>query len=143
VIHFAIGRRLGSIGAVLPKSKPRVDDRRLIRGILHILKTGARWRDAPPQYSPAKQSKTDCSMGTARYLAAHLRQGSRGRSIPDELMLDSSDVKAHRSAFGGKKGVNAGGRRIAWRQNNENPLHADTCRPDQGPRCRSTAALAE
>lgn len=23
-------------------------------GILHILKTGARWRDVPPQYGPAK-----------------------------------------------------------------------------------------
>lgn len=35
----------------LPKNqpgKPRVDDRRAISGILPILKTGGRWRDAPP-----------------------------------------------------------------------------------------------
>lgn len=41
----------------LPKNQPgacRVDDRRVISGILHILKTGGRWRDVPPQYGPAK-----------------------------------------------------------------------------------------
>ena len=33
--------------------KPRVDDRRVISGILHVLKTGCRWRDVPPEYGPA------------------------------------------------------------------------------------------
>jgi transposase len=33
--------------------KPRVDDRRVISGILHVLKTGCRWRDVPPEYDPA------------------------------------------------------------------------------------------
>jgi transposase len=27
--------------------KPRVDDRTVISGILHVLKTGCRWRDVP------------------------------------------------------------------------------------------------
>ena len=30
----------------------RVDDRRVISGIIHMLKTGARWRDCPPDYGP-------------------------------------------------------------------------------------------
>ena len=33
--------------------KPRVDNRRVISGILHVLKTGCRWRDVPPEYGPA------------------------------------------------------------------------------------------
>src|SRR5271168_5234155 len=33
--------------------KPRVDDRRVISGILHVLKTGCRWRDVPAEYGPA------------------------------------------------------------------------------------------
>ena len=33
--------------------KPHVDDRRVISGILHVLKTGCRWRDVPPEYGPA------------------------------------------------------------------------------------------
>src|SRR3974390_1958006 len=32
--------------------KPRVDDRRVISGILHVLKTGCRWRDCPSKYGP-------------------------------------------------------------------------------------------
>ena len=32
--------------------KPRVDDRRVISGILHVLKTGCRWRDCPAKYGP-------------------------------------------------------------------------------------------
>ncbi len=35
----------------------RVDDRRVISGIIHILKTGGRWVDAPrDQYGPHKTS---------------------------------------------------------------------------------------
>ena len=30
----------------------RVDDRRVISGIIHMLKTGARWRDCPEEYGP-------------------------------------------------------------------------------------------
>ncbi len=32
--------------------KPRVDDRTVISGILHVLKTGCRWRDVPSVYGP-------------------------------------------------------------------------------------------
>jgi transposase len=30
----------------------RVDDRRVISGIMHMLHTGARWRDCPAAYGP-------------------------------------------------------------------------------------------
>lgn len=33
---------------------PRVDDRRVISGIIFVLKKGLRWRDAPPAYGPHK-----------------------------------------------------------------------------------------
>ncbi len=39
----------------LPRGRPgarRVDDRRVISGIIHMLKTGARWRDCPSEYGP-------------------------------------------------------------------------------------------
>ena len=45
-----------AIDRYLPRGKPgkaRVDDRRVISGILHVLKTGCRWRDVPPEYGPA------------------------------------------------------------------------------------------
>jgi len=40
----------------LPKKvrgKKRVDDRRVISGIVHILKSGCRWSDCPEAYGPA------------------------------------------------------------------------------------------
>jgi transposase len=40
----------------LPKNQPgarRVDDRRVISGILHVLKVGCRWCDCPADYGPS------------------------------------------------------------------------------------------
>ena len=36
------------------RGKPRVDDCRVISGIVHVLKSGARWVDAPEVYGPRK-----------------------------------------------------------------------------------------
>jgi len=36
------------------RDKPRVNDRRVISGIVHVLKSGGRWVDAPPNYGPRK-----------------------------------------------------------------------------------------
>jgi transposase len=36
------------------RGKPRVDDRRVIGGIIHVLKCGCRWIDAPSAYGPRK-----------------------------------------------------------------------------------------
>jgi transposase len=45
-----------------PKShgKPRVDDRRVVSGIIFINRNGLRWRDAPAAYGP---HKTWCDCG--------------------------------------------------------------------------------
>jgi transposase len=36
------------------RGKDRADDRRVISGIVHVLKSGGRWVDAPPEYGPRK-----------------------------------------------------------------------------------------
>ncbi len=45
------------------RGKPRVDDRRVISGIVHVLKSGARWVDAPSIYGPHKTLYTATSAG--------------------------------------------------------------------------------
>lgn len=43
------------IEPLLPRGRKgahRVDDRRVISGIVHMLKSGARWRDCPPEFGP-------------------------------------------------------------------------------------------
>ena len=46
-----------------PKShgKPRVDDRRVLSGIIFINRNGLRWRDAPAAYGPHKTLSVDLS----------------------------------------------------------------------------------
>ena len=34
------------------RGKARVDDRRVISGIVHVLRSGCRWCDCPPEYGP-------------------------------------------------------------------------------------------
>lgn len=36
------------------RGKARVDDRRVISGIIHVIKSGGRWVDAPAAYGPRK-----------------------------------------------------------------------------------------
>ena len=83
--------------------RPRVDDRRVISGILHVLKTGCRWRDVPPAYGPAMTIYNRYNRWSRRGLWQRLFQQVAGAGpVPGERSIDSSHVKAHRSASGGK-----------------------------------------
>jgi transposase len=85
--------------------KPRVDDRRVISGILHVLKVGCRWRDVPAEYGPATTIYNRYNRWSRRGVWQQLfEQIAASGEPPTELMIDSSHVKAHRSAAGGKGG---------------------------------------
>jgi transposase len=94
--------------------KPRVDDRRVISGILHVLKVGCRWQDTPSAYGPHTTVYNRYNRWSQRGIWQRLfaKIAATG-PVPDELMLDASHVKAHRSAAGGKGGP--GARRSAAR----------------------------
>ncbi|WP_312897050.1 IS5 family transposase [Microvirga soli] len=77
----------------------------MISGILHILKTGGRWRDVPPEYGPAKTIYNRYTRWARRGVWQRIfAKVAAAGPIPEELALDSSNVKAHRSASGGKGG---------------------------------------
>jgi transposase len=83
--------------------RPRVDDRRVISGILHVLKTGCRWRDVPPAYGPAMTVYNRYNRWARRGIWQRIFQQIAGAGdIPVELLIDSTHVKAHPSAAGGK-----------------------------------------
>jgi transposase len=94
--------------------KPRVDDRRVISGILHVLKTGCRWRDVPASYGPPTTVYNRYHRWSRRGIWQRMfeRMAAAG-SVPQELAIDSSHVKAHRSAQGSKGG--RGRKRLARR----------------------------
>jgi len=64
----------------LPKNQPgarRVDDRRVISGIVHVLKSGCRWRDCPPVYGPRTTIYNRFNLVSTAHLAANLRSARR------------------------------------------------------------------
>ena len=93
----------------LPRNQPgarRVDDRRVISGIFHVLKSGCRWGDCPREYGPATTVYNRFNRWSARgfwlkLLDALVDAGAVTRSTA----IDSTYVKAQRSAFGGKGGL--------------------------------------
>ena len=97
-----------AIEPLLPKNQPgarRVDDRRVISGIIYVLRIGCRWQDCPPEYGP---STTICNRFNRRshkgLWARIFATLSAQAALPDDLSIESTAVRAHRSAHGGKGG---------------------------------------
>ena len=98
----------GRIAPLLPtdvRGKDRADDRRVISGILHVLKSGCRWCDCPPEYGPATTIYNRFVRWAERGVWERLFRelAARGRSTETQ-MIDTTHIKAHRSASGGKGG---------------------------------------
>jgi transposase len=87
------------------RGKPRVDDRRVLSGILHVMKSGCRWCDCPPECGPHTTIYNRFVRWAERGIWERMFEelASRGRST-DTQMIDSTHIKAHRSASGGKGG---------------------------------------
>ena len=88
-----------------PRGVPRVDDRRVISGIIHVVKSGGRWVDAPACYGPRKTLYNRFVRWAAKGVWTNIFQAlAAAGGPPTQLLIDSSAVKAHRSASGGKGG---------------------------------------
>ena len=83
----------------------RVDDRRVLSGIVHVLKSGGRWADAPSDYGQKKTLYNRFVRWAERDVWKVIFSALAGAAgAPDRLMIDSTIVKAHRSAGGAKGG---------------------------------------
>jgi len=87
------------------RGKPRVDDRRVISGIVHVLKSGGRWADAPDVYGPRKTLYNRFVRWAAKGVWTDIFHAlAAAEGPPVQVLIDSSAVKAHRCAAGGKGG---------------------------------------
>jgi transposase len=87
------------------RGKARVDDRRVISGIVHVLKSGCRWVDAPLAYGPRKTLYNRFVRWTDKGIWQNIFQAlASAGGPPAQVLIDSSAVKAHRCAAGGKGG---------------------------------------
>ena len=83
----------------------RADDRRVISGIVQVLKSGGRWVDAPPDYGPRKTLYNRYVRWAVKGVWVRLFEAlAQADGPPSQVLIDSSAVKAHRSAAGGKGG---------------------------------------
>ena len=78
---------------------PRVDDRKVISGIIHVIRNGLRWRDAPEVYGPHKTLYNRfirwSKMGIFDQIFTALVAEN---DPPIRLMIDATHLKAHRTA---------------------------------------------
>jgi transposase len=99
--------QLERIKPYFPRSNgvPRVDDRRVLSGIIHVIRNGLRWCDVPEVYGPHKTLYNRfvrwSRMGVFDQIFANLVADG---GPPDCLMIDSTHLKAHRTAASLKKG---------------------------------------
>jgi transposase len=99
-----------AIEPLLPRGRRgahRVDDRRVISGIMHMLKTGARWRDCPVDYGPYTTIYNRFNRWSKQGIwedIFYALTGSSGLIGGVTASIDSMHVKAHRSAGGAKGG---------------------------------------
>jgi putative transposase len=93
--------QMGRISPFFPLSHgvPRVDDRRAISGIIFVIRNGLRWRDVPVSYGPHKTIYNRfirwSEMGLFGRIFVALAEGG---GATEEIMIDATHLKAHRTA---------------------------------------------
>lgn len=78
---------------------PRVDDRRVLSGIVYVIRNGLQWKDAPKAYGPYKTLYNRFIRWSRlgifdRIFVALTEQAGRSK----RLMIDATHLKAHRTS---------------------------------------------
>jgi len=96
------------IAPLLP-NKPRgvawVDDRRVINGIFYVLRTGSPWRDLPERYGPYTTVYNRFNRWAKAGVWLRIFEILAAKSPQSLHLIDSSIIRAHQHAAGGKKGA--------------------------------------
>ena len=80
--------------------KPRVDDRKILSGIIYVLKNGLMWKDAPKEYGSHKTLYNRYYRWSLNGVFKRIFEGLSSDMIEDVkiLMIDATHLKAHRTA---------------------------------------------
>ena len=105
---------MGAAPAAAPTSKtqdwPAVDHRRILNGILWILRTGAPWRDLPERYGPWRTVASRfyrwqrAGLWQSLFDAVKQQAEASGQLNWGLHYVDSTMIRAHQHAAGAKKG---------------------------------------
>ena len=79
--------------------RPRVDDHRVLSGIIFINRNGLRWRDAPREYGPAKTLYNRWKRWSDKGVFVAMMDGLSAKGAERKTtMIDATYLKAHRTA---------------------------------------------
>ena len=88
-----------------PRGVPRVDDRRVLNGIFYQLRSGSPWADLPERYGPCTTVYNRFNRWSRQGIWTDIFYALTGSTgMYGSMSVDSSYVKAHRSAAGAKGG---------------------------------------
>jgi len=109
-LYWLTDEQMERLRPFFPKShgRPRVDDRRVLSGIIFVNRNGLRWRDAPKDYGPAKTLYNRWKRWGKAGVFVRMMEGlAAADADPRTVMIDATYLKAHRTAssLAVKKGV--------------------------------------
>ena len=88
-----------------PRGVARVDDRRVPNGIFWALRTGSPWRDLPERYGPYTTVYNRFNRWAKAGVWVNIFNALAAKSPESMAFIDSSIIRAHQHAAGGKKGA--------------------------------------
>lgn len=88
-----------------PRGVARVDDRRVLNGIFYILRTGSPWRDLPDRYGPYTTVYNRFNRWAKAGVWVNVFKTLSSQSPESMAFIDSSIIRAHQHAAGGKRGA--------------------------------------
>jgi transposase len=100
-LYWLTDEQMARLEPYFPKShgKPRVDDRRVLSGIIFVNRNGLRWRDAPAAYGPHKTLYNRWKRWSDAGVFVRMMKGLSGAQIElRTVMIDATYLKAHRTA---------------------------------------------
>ncbi len=111
-LYWLTEEQMARLRPYFPKShgRPRVDDRRVLSGIVFVNRNGLRWCDAPKDYGPHKTLYNRWKRWGEKGIFLQMMEGLAAASAePKTVMIDATYLKAHRTASSlrVKKGVSA------------------------------------
>jgi transposase len=112
-LFWLTDEQMARLQPFFPRShgRPRVDDRRVLSGIIFINRNGLRWRDAPREYGPAKTLYNRWKRWSDKGVFVAMMDGLSAKGTERKtIMIDATYLKAHRTASSlrVKKGAGAG-----------------------------------
>ena len=100
-LFYLSSEQMERIKPFFPRSHgvPRVDDAKVISGIVYVIRHGLQWKDAPAEYGPYKTLYNRfvrwSRMGIFNTIFLELAKTAGNDEV---VMIDATHLKAHRTA---------------------------------------------